>query len=83
MKGRGVKTAKNTGDLLVTIDVVVPQNLGKEAEDAVNAFAAATAGIHLRGNLAAESGCSRSEFQQTGGWENARSAGGRAPWSIE
>ncbi|UNK46526.1 DnaJ C-terminal domain-containing protein [Arthrobacter sulfonylureivorans] len=54
VKGRGVKTAKNTGDLLVTIDVVVPQNLGKEAEDAVNAFAAATAGSDPRGNLAAK-----------------------------
>jgi molecular chaperone DnaJ len=54
VKGRGVKTAKNTGDLLVTIDVVVPQNLGKEAEEAVNAFAAATAGSDPRGNLAAK-----------------------------
>ena len=54
VKGRGVKTAKNTGDLLVTIDVVVPQNLGKEAQDAVNAFAAATAGSDPRGSLAAK-----------------------------
>ncbi|GAB4098334.1 J domain-containing protein [Sinomonas halotolerans] len=43
LKGRGVKTSKGTGDLLVTIDVVVPQNLTKEAEEAVRAFAAAVA----------------------------------------
>ncbi|WP_334173313.1 DnaJ C-terminal domain-containing protein [Sinomonas sp.] len=43
VKGQGVKTAKGTGDLLVTVDVVVPQNLSKEAEEAVRAFAAATA----------------------------------------
>ncbi|MEA5453943.1 DnaJ C-terminal domain-containing protein [Sinomonas sp. JGH33] len=43
VKGQGVKTPKGAGDLLVTIDVVVPQNLSKEAEDAVRAFAAATA----------------------------------------
>ena len=39
-----MKTSKGTGDLLVTIDVAVPQNLNKEAEEAVKAFAAATAG---------------------------------------
>ncbi|WP_197061880.1 DnaJ C-terminal domain-containing protein [Sinomonas humi] len=43
VKGQGVKTSKGTGDLLVTVDVVVPQNLSKEAEEAVKAFAAATA----------------------------------------
>ncbi|MGO4385029.1 DnaJ C-terminal domain-containing protein [Specibacter sp. RAF43] len=43
VKGAGVKTAKAEGDLLVTIDVAVPQKLTKEAEDAVRAFAAATA----------------------------------------
>ncbi len=43
VKGAGVKTAKTEGDLLVTIDVSVPQKLSKEAEDAVRAFAAATA----------------------------------------
>ena len=43
LKGKGVKTSKGAGDLLVTIDVVVPQNLSKEAEEAVRAFAEATA----------------------------------------
>lgn len=42
LKGRGVTTSKGAGDLLVTVDVVVPQNLSKEAEDAVRAFAEAT-----------------------------------------
>lgn len=42
LKGRGVKTSKATGDMLVTLDVVVPQNLSKEAKAAVEAFAEAT-----------------------------------------
>lgn len=43
VKGAGVKSKKGDGDLLVTIDVAVPQKLNKEAEEAVRAFAAATA----------------------------------------
>ena len=54
VKGRGVKTAKETGDLLVTIDVAVPQNLTKEAEEAVKAFAAATSDADPRRDLAAK-----------------------------
>lgn len=54
VKGRGVKTSKGTGDLLVTIDVAVPQNLSKEAEEAVKAFAAATTGADVRQGLAAK-----------------------------
>lgn len=54
VKGRGVKTAKGAGDLLVTIDVAVPQNLNKEAEEAVKAFAAATADADPRHDLAAK-----------------------------
>jgi molecular chaperone DnaJ len=54
LKGRGVKTSKATGDLLVTIDVVVPQNLGADAEAAVKAFAEATAGANPRAGLAAK-----------------------------
>lgn len=53
VKGRGVKTSKGAGDLLVTIDVAVPKNLSKEAEEAVKAFAAATAGADVREGLAA------------------------------
>ncbi|WP_026556101.1 DnaJ C-terminal domain-containing protein [Arthrobacter sp. 35W] len=54
VKGAGVKTPKETGDLLVTIDVVVPQKLTKEAEAAVRAFAEATADGDPRGTLAAK-----------------------------
>jgi molecular chaperone DnaJ len=49
-----VKTSKATGDLLVTIDVAVPQNLNKEAEEAVKAFAAATTVAYPRHDLAAK-----------------------------
>ena len=44
VKGRGVSTAKATGDLLVTVTVVVPQKLDPVARKAVEAFAEATAG---------------------------------------
>jgi molecular chaperone DnaJ len=54
VKGRGVKTAKGAGDLLVTIDVAVPKKLTKEAEEAVKAFAAATADADVRAGLAAK-----------------------------
>lgn len=54
VKGRGVATAKATGDLLVTIDVVVPQNLNKDASAAVEAFAKATADASPRAGLAAK-----------------------------
>lgn len=52
VKGSGVKTAKETGDLLVTIDVTVPQKLSAEAKSAVEAFAAATADADPREGLA-------------------------------
>ncbi|BBE23992.1 molecular chaperone DnaJ [Arthrobacter sp. MN05-02] len=54
LKGRGVKTSKATGDLLVTVDVVVPQNLSKEAEAAVEAFRNATKDADPRSGLAAK-----------------------------
>ncbi|UOD80812.1 DnaJ C-terminal domain-containing protein [Paenarthrobacter ureafaciens] len=54
VRGRGVKTSKVTGDLLVTIDVAVPQNLSKEAEEAVKAFAAATSDANPRRDLASK-----------------------------
>jgi len=53
VKGRGVKTAKATGDLLVTVDVVVPQKLNDAAKAAVEAFAEATAGEDPRAVIAA------------------------------
>lgn len=53
VKGHGVKTAKETGDLLVTIQVVVPQRLSDEARAAVEAFAEATSGENVRADLSA------------------------------
>ncbi|MBX7446121.1 MULTISPECIES: DnaJ C-terminal domain-containing protein [unclassified Arthrobacter] len=54
VKGKGVKTSKATGDLLVTIDVAVPKNLNKDAEAAVKAFAEATSSADVREGLAAK-----------------------------
>jgi molecular chaperone DnaJ len=54
VKGKGVKTSKATGDLLVTIDVAVPKNLNKDAEAAVKAFAEATSDADVREGLAAK-----------------------------
>lgn len=42
VKGRGVETRKGTGDLLVTIEVVVPSELSEDQRAAVEALAAAT-----------------------------------------
>jgi len=42
VKGRGVKTAKGTGDLLVTVQVEVPSELNDAQRSAVEAYAAAT-----------------------------------------
>jgi molecular chaperone DnaJ len=42
VKGRGVKTKRSTGDLLVTVQITVPRKLSKEQRAAVEAFAAAT-----------------------------------------
>lgn len=52
LKGRGVKTSKATGDLLVVVDVVVPQNLNAAARKAIEDFAAATTDANPRENLA-------------------------------
>ena len=40
VKGRGVATAKGTGDLLATVQVAVPGHLSSEARDALEKFAA-------------------------------------------
>ncbi len=51
VKGRGVKHGKGTGDLLVTVQVAVPQRLDGDARDAVQAYAAATADDDPRAGL--------------------------------
>jgi len=55
-RGRGVKTTKRTGDLLVTLQVAVPQRVEGKAKDAVQAFAEATASDSPRADLFAHAG---------------------------
>ncbi|PCC32702.1 DnaJ C-terminal domain-containing protein [Glutamicibacter sp. BW77] len=54
LKGRGVKTSKATGDMLIVLDVVIPQNLNDKAKAAIEEFAAATEGEDPRQALAAK-----------------------------
>ncbi len=42
VKGRGIETAKGTGDLRVTVEVVVPQKLSKREREAIEALAEVT-----------------------------------------
>lgn len=51
LRGKGVKSKKGTGDLLVTAEIVVPQNLSKDAKAAVESFQAATTGEDPRAGL--------------------------------
>jgi molecular chaperone DnaJ len=53
VKGRGVATAKRTGDLLVTVQVAVPQKVEGAARKALEDFAAATAADDPRAELLA------------------------------
>ncbi len=50
-RGRGVKAAKGTGDLLVSLQIAVPQRVDGKAKDALKAFAEATAGESPRADL--------------------------------
>ncbi|WP_029288435.1 DnaJ C-terminal domain-containing protein [Cellulomonas sp. HZM] len=51
VKGRGIAGPKSTGDLLVTVQVVVPQRLTPAAREAVQAFGIATSGEDVRAGL--------------------------------
>ena len=42
LKGRGIETAKHTGDLIVTLEVAVPAHLTPAMSEALEAFAAAS-----------------------------------------
>lgn len=53
VRGKGITTPKGTGDLLVTVQVVVPQRLTNAAKEAVMAFGAATKGEDPRADLRA------------------------------
>lgn len=48
VKGRGITKGATTGDLLVTIEVQVPQRVEGEALDALKKYAAATAELDVR-----------------------------------
>jgi molecular chaperone DnaJ len=42
VKGRGVKKGSTSGDLMITLDVIIPQRLDGAAKKAVEEFAKAT-----------------------------------------
>ena len=48
VKGRGIHKNGSTGDLLVTVEVQVPRHTEGKAEEALKAFAAATAHEDVR-----------------------------------
>jgi len=54
VKGRGIKKGAITGDLLVTIEVQVPRKAEGKAEEAIKAFAAATANEDVRAEFNAK-----------------------------
>jgi molecular chaperone DnaJ len=54
VKGHGVRTAKRTGDLLVSVQVAVPQRVDGAAREALEAYAARTAGENPRAGLLAQ-----------------------------
>ncbi|MDR1799618.1 MAG: DnaJ domain-containing protein [Bifidobacteriaceae bacterium] len=51
VKGKGVATAKGTGDLLVTVQVAVPQKVSGAAKEALEALREATKGDDPRAEL--------------------------------
>jgi molecular chaperone DnaJ len=56
VKGKGVAGPKKTGDLLVTVEVAVPQNMTDGERKAVEALAAATDGRSPRAHLGVQEG---------------------------
>jgi len=52
VKGRGITKGSATGDLLVTVDVQVPQRVGSKALEALKVFAHETAHENVRADLA-------------------------------
>ncbi|WP_172120549.1 DnaJ C-terminal domain-containing protein [Actinomyces faecalis] len=56
LRGKGIKTAKTTGDLLVTVEVAVPRKLSKDAKSALEAFDAAMGDTDPRQVLREEAG---------------------------
>ena len=70
VKGRGVKTAKAVGDLLVTVEVVVPAHLSSAARAAVEKLAAETGDENPRSELLAKARA----VVRAGLWDAARHA---------
>ena len=63
VRGKGVRRKDGThGDLLVTVEIAVPQRLSSDARDALKAYAAATDGLDPRAELMA-----RARDAKTGG----------------
>lgn len=54
VKGRGVTTAKGTGDLLAVVQVAVPSHLSKDAEEKLQAFVASLPPENPRADLLAK-----------------------------
>ncbi len=54
VKGRGVKTAKGTGDLLAVVQIAVPSHLDDAAKEALEKFAAVAPSESPRADLLAE-----------------------------
>ena len=54
VKGRGITKGSHTGDLLVTVDVQVPQRVDGKALEALKTFAEETAGEDVRADLASK-----------------------------
>lgn len=52
IKSRGIKSARGTGDLLITVEVQVPQRLDGRAKEALEIFADATKEFDPRADLA-------------------------------
>lgn len=54
VKGRGIKTAKNTGDLLAKVQIVVPQHLDEKATEAVEVLREQEADVDPRAEILAK-----------------------------
>jgi molecular chaperone DnaJ len=54
VKGRGIQKGGTTGDLLVTVEVQVPRHTEGKAEEALKAFAEATAHEDVRAEFIAK-----------------------------
>ena len=54
IKGRGVKKGLNAGDLMITLDVAIPQRVDGAAKKAIEDFAKATNDFNPRSEFAAK-----------------------------